>query len=56
MVQRASNFTDIYAAGTGFKSIPWLRVENSYRNVRNAFSDWKLTPIKMITEGENVSI
>lgn len=52
----SDSYRHYYAKDTGFNSIPWQSAEKGFKGVKNAFADWRLTPTKMIAEGEYVSV
>ena len=45
-----------YVADTGFASVGWKDFEKGYRASLKAFPDWKLTPLKVVADGEYVSV
>ncbi|RYZ29147.1 MAG: hypothetical protein EOO10_07225 [Chitinophagaceae bacterium] len=52
----SDDYRHYYAKDTGFNSISWQSAERGFKGVRSAFADWRLTPIKMIAEGDYVSV
>jgi predicted ester cyclase len=45
-----------YVSDTGFASLPWSGFEQGYRSSLKAFPDWKLAPVKLVAEGDQVSV
>ena len=50
------DYRHYYLKDTAFASIPWSGFEEGNRMSRKGFPDWSLTPIKVIAEGEYVSV
>ena len=50
----AEDYRHYFVSDTGFAFIPWMGFERGYRKSLDAFPDWKLTPIKIIAEDNNV--
>ncbi|RYY67933.1 MAG: hypothetical protein EOO13_13670 [Chitinophagaceae bacterium] len=52
----SEDYRHYYARDTGFNSISWQGAERGFKAVRSAFADWRLTPVKIIAEGDYVSV
>jgi len=50
------DYKHYFVKDTGFASISWNGFEQGYKASHNAFPYWKLTPFKIIAEGDFVSV
>ncbi|RYZ17122.1 MAG: hypothetical protein EOO16_24685 [Chitinophagaceae bacterium] len=52
----SEDFQHHYIKDTGFAPVPWSDFEKGYRMSKKAFPDWKLTPVRVVAEGDYVSV
>ncbi|RZJ34898.1 MAG: hypothetical protein EOO51_07945 [Flavobacterium sp.] len=50
------NYKHYYVKGPGFESTSWSGFEQGYKSSEKAFPDWQLSPVKVIAEGDFVSV